>query len=131
MAQLRQVWSEARRAGVVPSEITLVEFRQLFDTFKIHANTMLRYRPGTFDGSVTLFNAAEEVDELQFGYDPRDPAWVSESKKRKDQLKGWDKLVTGDVEVRLVPGNHFSILRDPNVQVLAEQLRECVARVKS
>jgi len=131
MANLRQLWAEARRAGVVPAAITLVEFRQLFDTFKIHANTMLRYRPGTFDGSVTLFNAAEEVDELQFGYDPRDPAWVSESKKRKDQLKGWDKIVTGDVEVRLVPGNHFSILRDPNVQVLAEQLRDCVARAKS
>lgn len=127
MVQLRQVWAEARRAGVVPSEISLVEFRQLFDTFKIHANIMLRYHPGEFHGPVTLFRPEEEVDEFLFGDDPRDPAWKAERRIR-NRLKGWDRLVTGDVELRIVPGNHFSMLRDPNVQVLAEQLRECAAR---
>lgn len=131
MAQLRQLWAEARRAGVVPSEITLVEFRQLFDTFKIHANTMLRYRPQGFDGSITLFRPEEDFDDLMFGNDPKYLAWKSERSKRKEHLKGWDRLVTGDIEVRIVPGNHFSMLREPNVQVLAEQLRECAARAKS
>jgi amino acid adenylation domain-containing protein len=131
MAQLRQLWAEARRAGVVPAEITLVEFRQLFDTFKIHANAILRYRPGKFDGSVTLFRPEEDFDDLLFGNDPEYLAWKAERRKRKDQLQGWDKLVTGDIDVRIVPGNHFSMLREPNVQVLAEQLRECAARANS
>jgi len=127
MAQLRQVWAEARRAGVVPAEISLVEFRQLFDTFKIHANIMLRYHPGKFHGPVTLFRPEEEVDEFLFGNDPRDPEWKAERDKR-NTLRGWDRLATGEVELRVVPGDHFSMLREPNVHVLADQLRACAAR---
>ena len=45
MAQLRQLWKEAKLAGVVPSDMTLVEFRRLFDIFKINAKTLASYRP--------------------------------------------------------------------------------------
>jgi thioesterase domain-containing protein len=130
MAQLRQLWVEARRATVVPAEMTLVEFRQLFDTFKIHANTMRRYRPGQFEGSVTLFRPEENVDKILFDNDPRFQIRRAIRNIREDQFNGWGKLVTGGVELHTVPGNHFSMLREPNVQVLAEQLRECAARVK-
>lgn len=131
MAQLRQLWVEARRVAVVPAEMTLVEFRQVFDTFKIHANTMRRYRPGEFQGPITLFCPDEDVDEILFDNDPRFQIRKVVRRKHEDKLNGWGKLVTGGVELRTVPGNHFSMLREPNVQVLAEQLRDCAARLKS
>lgn len=131
MAQLRQLWVEARRVAVVPAEMTLVEFRQLFDTFKIHANTMRRYRPGEFRGSITLFRPEENVDKILFDNDPRFQIRRAVRNIREDKFNGWDKLVTGGVELRTVPGNHFSMLREPNVQAVAEQLRDCAARLQS
>ena len=50
-----------------------------------------------------------------------------------DPSEGWGRLASEGVDVHLVPGNHFSMLREPNVQVLGEQLRQCVedARARS
>jgi amino acid adenylation domain-containing protein len=125
MAQLRQLWVEARRAKVVPSEMTLVEFRRLFDIFKINANTTRRYRPGEFDGRITLFCPEDDVEEIIFTNDPKYVAW-KEERARLDPTKGWGPLATEGVERFTIPGNHYSMLHEPNVQVLAEQLRNCI-----
>ncbi len=37
---------------------------------------------------------------------------------------GWGGLAEGGVEVDEIPGDHYSILREPNVQALADRLRE-------
>ena len=129
MAQLRQLWVEARRSGVVPSEMTLVEFRSLFDTFKIHANTMRRYQPGEFRGRITLFCPEVDVDEIISANDPEHLA--RRERQRKVGFKGWGSLATEGVDLHTVPGNHFSMLREPNVQVLGAQLRQCIETARA
>ena len=124
MAQLRQLWVEARRAGAVPSAMTLVEFRKVFDTFKIYANTMRRYRPGPFNGKVTLFCPGDTVEQIAFVPDTTEH--VGEKQADLDPVKGWGEVASEGVEVHYVPGNHFSMLREPNVQALGEQLRQCI-----
>jgi amino acid adenylation domain-containing protein len=123
MVELRQLWVEARRAAVVPSEMTLVEFRKLFDIFKLYANTTRRYKPGQFQGKVTLFSPADKVEQIVFSKDntPENP-----KHDKLDAFKGWGSLATEGVDVHHVPGNHFSMLREPNVQILGEQLRQCI-----
>jgi thioesterase domain-containing protein len=125
MAQLRQLWSEARRAAVVPSDMTLVEFRKLFDTFKINADTMRRYQPGEFHGRIALICPEEDVQQLVFSADPN---LDTGSKKLRDPLKGWGKLATEGVELITTPGDHFTMLREPNAQILAAQLRDRIMR---
>jgi amino acid adenylation domain-containing protein len=124
MAQLRRVWVAASRAGLVPSEMTLVEFRKLFDTFKIHANTMRRYQPGEFQGRITLFAAEEPVKPVMLSQDPKYIEWTQNI--AGDPLKGWGTLAIGGVDRHVVPGDHFSMIREPHVQVLAAQLRNCI-----
>jgi thioesterase domain-containing protein len=124
MAQLRQLWVEARRAGAVPSEMTLVEFRKVFDTFKIYANTMRRYRPKPFNGTVTLFCPGDAVEQIAFVPDTAEH--VGEKQLDLDPVKGWGEHASNGVEVHYVPGNHFSMLREPNVQALGEKLRHCI-----
>jgi thioesterase domain-containing protein len=131
MAQLRQLWVEARRAGVVPSEMTLVEFRKLFDVFKIHANTLRRYKAGEFQGRITLFSPAEDVEQIIFNRNSADAAMERENPREVDPLKGWGKLATDGVDLHQVPGNHFTMLREPNVQALGEQLRECIEQTQA
>jgi aspartate racemase len=42
---------------------------------------------------------------------------------------GWEWLAAGGLEIRVVPGNHLGMLQEPHVQVLAEQLRDCLAGI--
>jgi amino acid adenylation domain-containing protein len=44
-----------------------------------------------------------------------------------DDLLGWDKLTAG-VDLYPVPGSHLSLVKEPYVQVLAEQLTKCIDR---
>lgn len=124
MKQLRAVWLEAKLAGLVPSDMTLVEFRKLFDLFKINANTTRSYQPGEFFGRIALFSAEEDEQQYLFSNDPG--YYLSEEIHGKDPMKGWGDLATEGVEIYVVPGDHFSMMREPYVSVLAEQLRTCV-----
>ena len=94
-------------ASVVPSDMTLIEFRKLFDIFKINADTLRRYRPGAYQGRITLFCGDEEVGDLE-------------------PLKGWEEFATEGVDVHIVPGDHFSMIREPNVRALGAQLSKCI-----
>ena len=49
----------------------------------------------------------------------------------QDPTLGWGKLATGGIEVQPVPGNHYTILREPHVQVLAERLRTALREVQA
>jgi thioesterase domain-containing protein len=41
---------------------------------------------------------------------------------------GWTNLIAETIELHLVPGNHYTMLREPNVRVLAEHLKDTIAR---
>jgi amino acid adenylation domain-containing protein len=48
----------------------------------------------------------------------------------EDDLLGWDKFATG-VDLYSVPGDHVSMVNEPHVRVLAEQLKHCLSRISS
>ena len=54
---------------------------------------------------ITLFNAAEAFKDRVFAED-----------------RGWGALAARGVTVHTIPGNHYTLLNEPQVQVLAEQL---------
>jgi thioesterase domain-containing protein len=41
----------------------------------------------------------------------------------KDENYGWQELIDGEIEVHSIPGNHYEMLSQPNVQLLADELR--------
>jgi hypothetical protein len=43
-----------------------------------------------------------------------------------DPYFGWRELFAGRSEIHEVPGDHLGIFQEPNVQVLAEELRDCL-----
>lgn len=106
----REVWKEARLGGLIPSDMTLLEFVKVLTTFKINLNTVRRYQPEKYQGRVTLFRAEQNQKQDNFS----------------DDLNGWEKLADGGVALHVVPGDHFSMVREPHVKVLAELLRSCI-----
>jgi acyl transferase domain-containing protein/thioesterase domain-containing protein/acyl carrier protein len=63
------------------------------------------YTPGSYEGKVVLFRCENRI--------PTDPP---------DSSRIWQRLVKGEVVVVGVPGDHNSMLREPNVPILAEQI---------
>jgi amino acid adenylation domain-containing protein len=67
------------------------------------------YAPGIYPGRVTLFRP--RMQPLLCSHAPD---------------KGWGRLAAGGVDIRVVPGHLFSMLWEPHVRVLAEQLQACL-----
>jgi thioesterase domain-containing protein len=44
---------------------------------------------------------------------------------------GWGQLTTEGVEVHEIPGDHFSILQEPGVEILAAHLRAQIDTVRA
>ncbi len=67
------------------------------------------YTPKHYSGRLTLFRASTR------------PLLHSQSADL-----GWSEWVTGGVEIHSIPGHHASILKEPNVQVLARNLQSAL-----
>jgi amino acid adenylation domain-containing protein/non-ribosomal peptide synthase protein (TIGR01720 family) len=72
-----------------------------------------------YPGSMTLFMSA---DIAPSDFRARD------RKLRDDPTLGWSELVFGEIETHTVPGDHISMLNQPNVQILAHKLATCLDR---
>ncbi|MBX6312597.1 MAG: non-ribosomal peptide synthetase [Isosphaeraceae bacterium] len=71
---------------------------------------MHQYVPRPYPGHVVLFRA--EIQPQWIGFDFSDPTL------------GWGHLVTGRLELVPVPGDHWNLFQEPQVRVLAAQLRD-------
>jgi thioesterase domain-containing protein len=83
---------------------------QLEHVYNTNLKALNRYRSSYYDGTVTLFNAAKRDDALI-----------------PDPVYGWAGLAR-TIEIYEVPGNHDTMLAEPNVAVLARQLNEALQK---
>ena len=67
-----------------------------------------RYVPNRYQGPITLLWAKER------------PVGST------DRRLGWRDLATGGLDVRAVPGDHLSMMTEPHVRVLAQELQACL-----
>ncbi|MFN2529809.1 MAG: amino acid adenylation domain-containing protein [Pyrinomonadaceae bacterium] len=67
--------------------------------------------PRTYEGRIAVFRVREQ---------PR--------YRIRDQNLGWSKLARGGVDLHIIPGGHASVLKEPYVQGLAAELKNCLLR---
>ena len=104
-----EVLEQARMADVIPPDMGARQIRDLSRAFMANARAAQGYVPQPYAGRVTLFKADER------------PALAAPTVDL-----GWSELCAGGLEVQVVPGNHYTMLRQPHVQVLAERLKVCL-----
>jgi hypothetical protein len=39
---------------------------------------------------------------------------------------GWEKFFNGEMELREIPGHYISILVEPSIRLLADELKDCL-----
>ncbi|HEU4507241.1 MAG TPA: amino acid adenylation domain-containing protein [Pyrinomonadaceae bacterium] len=106
--QLTYVVEQAQLAHVLPPGVGLEQARRLLHVYKNNARAIRSYAPRLNPCLITLFRASEHLTKT------RDPA------------TGWTSLTVHELEIYDVPGNHFSMNREPHVRVLAERLQNCI-----
>jgi thioesterase domain-containing protein len=109
---LEYLLSEARKANV--ATVGPRQIRGLRDVYFQNVRSGRNYVPRPYDGPVTLFTAKDH------------PLPASAPKDH-----GWGALTTRALELYEVPGDHYTLLRRPLVEHLAELLRKCLARMRN
>ncbi|MET0400041.1 MAG: amino acid adenylation domain-containing protein, partial [Longimicrobiaceae bacterium] len=97
----------ARAAGLVPPDVDTGRIEQLYAVFRANLAALYEYRPSAWAGAATLLRAAEH-----------DPA--------EAESAGWERLLEGGVEVRPVPGSHFTMVREPQAEALAREVERAL-----
>ena len=108
----RWQWSAIVRLIPQESRLRLLDesaISPMLRIFYANAQAAYRYVPQNYPNRITLFRAAEQSDSI--GQDP---------------TLGWSVLA-GDIQLHQVPGNHLSLLKQPHVQTLAQQLGRCLS----
>jgi thioesterase domain-containing protein/acyl carrier protein len=110
-AQLKLVLDQAIKLNLLRPDMEISQFAALFEVFERNARAFLAYAPTPLELGVPLmlFRASEGKDELRDG-----PAL------------GWDQICVDGMEIRHVPGDHYTTLAGANVRTLAEQLKACL-----
>jgi len=95
--------------------------RRFINVYLASSNALKHYKPGVYDGRITLFRAAELSE--QHAYLRKHPGFG-------DPALGWGPFSSQPVEVHEVPGDHITMGIPPNVPVLAERLASCFVRAR-
>jgi thioesterase domain-containing protein/acyl carrier protein len=111
LAYLRRLLEEARAAGLVPGELDMDRMQHLYRIFCINLQALHEYRPGSYGGRVTLLRADERR--------------LAERLFRRKSI-GWERVVRGGVEVRMIPGTHHTMVREPHVETLAREVERAL-----
>lgn len=103
-------WQWLAIANLIPeeSQLRLVDESAIVPMLQIfYANSQAAYRyvPQHYSNSITLFKTVEL------------------SSHQQNSTLGWSQLAK-DIQIHQVPGNHLSMLKQPHVQTLAQQLQQ-------
>jgi amino acid adenylation domain-containing protein len=111
--QLPHLLEMTKAANVVAPDLGLAPFRRLylqrFRVFRANVRALRRYVPDVLAERVLLLQAEDRSETA-----PPGPKW------------DWRELAP-NLEVHVVAGNHFSMIREPHVRGLAGRLREHLA----
>ena len=80
--------------------------------WEVHIRALMDYHPKAYAGRVTLFRSRGHPVLCSF-----------------DPQCGWGDLAAGGVTVKIVPGAHESILEEPHVRALADELKKSLREV--
>lgn len=112
-AQLAYMLDLASAHKLVPAGMELTHLQRLFRVFKTNREAMSAYVPGVYAGRVTYFQANGDA-----------------ASDMGDMSQDWHELTLGGVEVYRLPGDHYSILKQPSVDALAEGIEQQLQKIE-
>ena len=108
--RVRQVLNQGRELGII-DKAQASQLELIFDVFKSNLQVASTYTPQPYQQKITVFKASGDLNS-----------------EVSPQLESSD-IVLGGIEKYAVPGEHFTMLKEPHVRVLAARLKDCLDRL--
>ncbi|HTQ78615.1 MAG TPA: amino acid adenylation domain-containing protein, partial [Thermoanaerobaculia bacterium] len=102
-ARLDLLLTRAQESGALPAGTDPAQLRRLVELFKTNLEAAFAYRAPVLASPIDLWLATEVPN-------------------REARLALWQTVAPGRVNPRLLPGDHYALLRSPAVEVLAREL---------
>jgi amino acid adenylation domain-containing protein len=117
---LRKIYNDYLRlvSEFMETTLKLGETNTYSDVYNAHLYALNTYVFQPYSGKVTLFRTKDEDRTGGVGvkYDP---------------TFGWGDIITGELEMNYIPGSHISILDEPNVNILAKEVKICLQKTQN
>ncbi|MDJ0897246.1 MAG: amino acid adenylation domain-containing protein [Xenococcus sp. MO_188.B8] len=105
--QVKHLFEQAKQQAIFPPEIEIEQMLTLWEVFQTNLIAMYHYQPKAYSGSIILLNASETTSEVI-----------------EDPTHGWGHLVLDDITIHTITGDHYTIMKAPQVEGLTEKLNE-------
>src|SRR5947209_10592814 len=96
---------QLKKANIVPQDIDLPQFDQIWQQYRAIFGAFIRYEPRKYTGKITLMMAPDR-----------------HAGEQPSPMKSWAPLAGGGLSIDVLPGDHYALLRHPVVQLTAEKL---------
>jgi thioesterase domain-containing protein len=94
--------------GLIPKDMGIEYLRQHFSIYKAHLQATESYYPRPYAGRVSIFRTERETED-------------------GDNVDlEWETLALEGFQIYKIPGTHYTMMRAPHVQSLANQLTICL-----
>jgi thioesterase domain-containing protein len=111
-----------KTVDILPPQAGRPQVHGLVQVFKASTRNCCRYiARGAYPGAVALLRAT------QIHIDDRD---IRINLRSNDETWGWNQLAGSKVDVRIVPGDHVTMMAEPHVRDLASQLAACISKAE-
>src|SRR5204863_6859979 len=97
-----------------------------FELFKANMEALWRYVPGRYGGGLTVFKAGDAAGGDLLSTLPTHLVKHVLAAQLSGTAYGWGALVSERPDVHSVPGDHYSMLAEPHVGVVAAQLQHVI-----
>lgn len=104
--QRAMLFESLKYYGVFADNDSIEEMDNLLTVFTRNSLAVEQYSPDSIYERIVFFRAADADDDI-------------------DLVKQWATWLKGAVELHSIPGDHYGIMRRPNVATLAERLKQC------
>jgi amino acid adenylation domain-containing protein len=126
-AQFRYLHEKLQESGWLPVGADIKQLRGLVEVFKTSCQIHYVPSPKIYPTPISLFKA----NEMQTVSEIETQLTSLTQQMRQKVAWGWQKYTKDSVDIHQVPGDHFTMMNQPHVQVLAEKLRACLEKVIS
>ncbi|MFN6010474.1 MAG: non-ribosomal peptide synthetase [Microcystis sp.] len=117
--QLKYALNFFKLANMLPPNAETRQLEKIVQAYKTSCLCLIDYLPKQiYPGKITIIRAGEELAD-----DPNKDLIAGDC---EDSSLGWSEFSTEPVEIHFVLGNHVSIMVEPHVQILAEELKVCL-----
>ncbi len=122
--QLKYILHYFKMANMLPPNAEITQLTNIVQAYKNSCLCLVDYVPKQpYPGKLTILRANEDL--------PEDPHSHLNAEVSQDLSLGWSEFSSEPVDIHFVLGNHITIMVEPHVKVLAEQLKACIQQAQA